>query len=110
MESSNITLEEVAQMITAGSYWPVTAMIRGYPYRVKTVFRRSGEIFVLMKHNFIDVVRLIQLPQGSHEAFKRLLTIIRTNNVEQFYLEYVGDTEDEEPILHAYGRGVSTYV
>jgi hypothetical protein len=106
-----LTLEESLNlMIMLGLYQPVGTMIRDYPYKVMHVIRSVHEIFLLLEHNFIDEFRLIQLPQRLHETFRRLLVINSLNNVNQFYLEYVGDTADGEPILHAYGSGFSTYV
>jgi len=105
-----LTLQTVNIMISLGMYQSVDTLIRGYPYVVILVLRRVHDIFVVLKHNFIDEFRIIRLPQRLLEPFRRLLIINKLNNVNQFYIEYVSNTDDGEPILRASGWGFSTYV
>jgi len=97
-------------MISLGMYQSVDTLIRGYPYLVILVFRRVHDIFIVLKHNFIDEFRIIRLPQRLHEPFRRLLIINKINNVNQFYIEYVCNMNDGESILRASGEGFSIYV
>jgi hypothetical protein len=65
-------------------YEPVETLIRVYPYVAIQVYIRVHDIFVLLGYNFIEEVRIIQLPQSSHESFRRLMIISRLNNVNIF--------------------------
>ena len=75
-------------------YQPIDRLIEGYLYVVVFVDRWFHDIFVVLKHNFIDEFRIILLPQRCHESFKRLLVLLQSNNVDDFYMEYVGTTDD----------------
>jgi hypothetical protein len=97
-------------MISLGMYHSVDTLIRGYPYLVILALRRVHVIFVALKYNFINEFRIIRLPQRLHKPFRRLLIINKLNNVNQFYIEYVGNTDDGQPILRASGGGFNTYV
>jgi hypothetical protein len=84
-------------------------MIRDYPYRVIHIFRRNNDIFVGLNTEY-DEFLLIQIPHRYHNGFRNLCLFLREQNVENFRLENIGDTNGGEPILHAYGREFFMYV
>ena len=53
---------------------------------------------------------LTRIPQRCHVAFTRFLMVLKENNVEDLNLEYLGNLDNEEPLLHVYGGGFNTYV
>jgi len=91
-------------------YQPTDTLIEGYPYGVVFVDRWFHDIFVVLKPTFIDEFRIILLPQRCHESV-RLLIILQSNNVNYFYIEYKGATDDDgELIFRAYGDGFDMYI
>jgi len=62
-------------------------------------------MFVVMKQGLDTEYTVIELPQRLHWPLRRLLIINRLNHVNSFYLEYMGLTYCNEPILRAHGGG-----
>jgi len=91
-------------------YRPVDELIEDYPYTVVLVDRWLEDIFVVLTYNNIDVFELTRIPQRCHVAFTRFLRVLKENNVEDLNLEYLGNLDNKEPLLHVYGGGFSTYV
>jgi hypothetical protein len=58
----------------------------GYVYKVIHISSWNYEIFTVPDHHFFDEIRVIRVPQRSHEALRRLLIIMRLNNVTEFYM------------------------
>jgi len=98
------------RMVSLGMYRAVDELIEGYPYTVALVDRWLEDIFVVLTYNYIVVFELTRITQRCHEAFTRFLMVLKENNVEDLNLEYLGNLDNEEPLLHVYGSGFSTYV
>jgi len=98
------------RMVSLGMYRPVDELIENYPYTVALVDRWLEDIFVVLTYNYIDVFELTRIPKICHEAFTRFLMMLKENDVEDFNLEYLGNLDNEEPLLHVYGGGFNTYV
>jgi len=67
-------------------------------------------MFVVMKKGLDTGYTVIELPQTLHWPLRRLLIINKLNNVKEFYLEYMGLTYSNEPILRAHGGGFSIFL
>jgi hypothetical protein len=83
-----LTAQDVVDIrIEAGLYDSADSMLVGYPYRVieVQVSEQENEIFVVLDHPFFDEIRVINVPQRSHEPLRRLLIIMRLNNVKNFF-------------------------
>jgi len=65
---------------------------------------------VILTYNYIVMFELTRIPQRCHVAFTRFLMVLKENNVEDLNLEYLGNLDNEEPLLHVYGGGFNTYV
>jgi hypothetical protein len=96
-ESRNIRIE-------AGLYDEVEEMIVGNPYLVMEVVMHqlTNELFAVLKPPL-----LIRVPQRFHENLRRLIIIMRLNNVNHFHLDRVGCTPDGVTILQASGENFS---
>jgi len=87
---------------------PITYMTMGHAYAVIQVIKSGNEIFVVMQHGLDTEYVVIELPQSLHWPLRRLLILNKLFHVKEFYLEYMGLTYTNEPILRAHGRGSST--
>jgi hypothetical protein len=97
-------------MVSLAMYQPVDVLIEGYPYTVAFVDRWLEDIFVVLTYNYIEMFELTRIPQRCHETFTRFLMVFKENNVEDLNLEYLGNLDNEEPLLNVYGGGFCTYV
>jgi len=104
------TFEEIELLLSQGMYQPTDSLNEGYPYAVALVHRQFHDIFVVLKHNFIREFRLILLPQRCRESVRRLLVMLYSNNVDEFYLEYESTTDKGEPIFRAYCGWFDMYI
>jgi len=93
-----------------GILQPITSMITGHAYAVIRVLRSGDVIFVVLKQGLDTGYVVIELPQRLHWSLRRLLIINRLNGVQHFYLEYMGLTYSNEPILRTHGGGFSTFL
>jgi len=89
---------------------PIEELIAGYPYAVMFVDRWFGDIFVVVENCLIDEFTLLRLPQTYHESFTRFLDVIRSSDVHDFFIEYLGSAEEGQPLLRAYGGRFCTYL
>ena len=80
----------------------------GHAYAVIQVIKSGNEIFVVMQHGLDTEYVVIELPQSLHWPLRRLLILNKLFHTKEFYLEYMGLTYTNEPILRAHGRGSST--
>jgi hypothetical protein len=104
------TWHDLFDVITeAGQYDSADTMVMGYPYWVLRVNVVNQEIFAALKH-FYEEIRVVKIPQRSHEPRRRLLIIMRLTEGELFFLENVGYTPDGEMILRASVENLSIYV
>jgi hypothetical protein len=62
-------------MIAAGLYESPESLIVNYRYTVLCVniMEQENEIFVVLKHPLFEEIRLIIIPQRSHEPLRRML-------------------------------------
>jgi hypothetical protein len=65
---------------------------------------------MLLEHTSSDDMKIVCIPQRSHEVLRRVLITQALNNVHTFSLENFGETKDGEVILHAQGGGFSIYI
>jgi len=96
-------------MMLLGLYEHIHELIEGYPYEVAVVDRWGDDIFVVYYKILLDVFRVLQI-RRRHETFTRFNTQLRENGVQNCYLEYVGRTDDGEPVLKVYGGGFHVYM
>jgi hypothetical protein len=102
--------EQLYQMVSLGLYEPIETLIMNQPYVVIHVDIGVQDIFLLLGYNFIDETIIIRLPNSLHVGFRRLIIIKRLNNVNTYFIEYIGERGSGDPILQAYGSGFGTYV
>jgi hypothetical protein len=102
--------DDLHQLVSLGLYVPIETLIRNQPYLVLHADLGTEGIYVLLVRNFNEESVVIRLPQSSHVGFRRLITINRLNNVYAFFLEYIGETDDGNPILHVFDTSFSTYI
>jgi len=100
----------ISRMMLLGLYEHIHELIEGYPYEVVVVDKWDGDIFVVYHKIVIDVFRVLQIPRRCHETFTRFFERLKTNNIQNCYIEYVGRADDGEPVLKAYGGGFHVYV
>jgi len=100
----------ISRMILLGLYERIDELIEGYPYEVAVVDRWNGDIFVVYYKSLLDVFRILQIRRGCHETFTKFLERIKTNNIQSCFIEFVGRTDDREPVLKAYGGGFHVYM
>jgi len=86
---------------------PITYMIIGHAYAVIRVLRKDDVIFIVVRQGLDTEYAVIELPQRLHWPLRRLLILNKLNRINDFYLEYIGLTYSNEPILRAHGRGFS---
>jgi hypothetical protein len=91
------TFEEIELLLSRGMYQPTDTLIEGHPYALVLLHRRFHDIFVVLKHNFIREIRLFLLQQKCCTSVRRLLVMLFSNNVDEFYLEYEGTTDTGNP-------------
>jgi len=106
LEAVNI----ITRMTLFGLYEHIDELIEGYPYEVALVDMWGDDIFVVYHKILRDVYRVLQIPRRCHETFTRFLERLKANNFRNCYIEYVGRTDDGEPVLKAYGGGFHVYV
>jgi len=104
------TVEMIERMLTLGLRIPFEELLFDYPYPVVLIDRWGDDIFMVLARMDMELFRIIQLPRSYHESFIRFLTVIKNNNVDDLYLEYLGSVNEEEPILRLSGGGFSTYM
>ena len=97
-------------MMFLGLYEHIDELIEGYPFEVALVDKWGDDIFVGYNKILIDVFRIFQIPRRYHETFTRFFERLKTNNIQNCYIEYVGRADDGEPVLKAYGGGFHVYV
>ena len=93
-----------------GFYERIDELVEGYPYEVAVVDRWNGDIYVVYYKSLLDVFRILQIPRGCHETFTKFLKRIKTNNIQNCFIEFVGRTDDGEPVLEAHGGGFHVYM
>jgi hypothetical protein len=107
--SPTLSFEDLHYLVSLGLYDPIETLVRNQPYLVLHADIGPEGIYVLLGCNFDEKTVVIKLPQSSHVGFRRLMTINRLNNVYEIFLEYIGETDDGDPI-HVFGTSFSTYI
>jgi len=64
------TLEWANHLVPRGIYQAIDILISGRTYNVLYVTRRFHDIFVVLKHTFINEFYIILLPRRCHETFR----------------------------------------
>jgi len=100
----------ISRMMLLGLYEHIHELKEGCPYEVVIVDEWDGDIFVVYRKILIVIFRVLQIPRRCHETFTRFFERIKTNNIQNCYIEYVGVADDGEPVLKAYGGGFHVYV
>ena len=103
------TLEWANQLVSRGIYQPIDILIADRTYSVVYVTRRFHDIFVVLKHTFINEFYIILLPRRCHETFMGLLDTIKQFHIDNMYLEYVG-IDGGKPVLWAEGGGFCSFL
>ena len=70
------------------------------------VGRWFGDIFVVVVNCLIGEFNLLRLPQTCHEFFTRFLEVLRSRDVQDLFIEYLGSAEGQ-PLLRAHGVGLA---
>jgi len=97
------------QILSLGMYRPIDELLEDYPYAVVFVDRWFDDIFVVVENCLIGDFNLLRLPQTYHESFTRFLDVIRSSDVQNLFIEYLGSAEGQ-PLLRAYGGRFCTYL
>jgi predicted ATP-grasp superfamily ATP-dependent carboligase len=97
--------ERLGGLISAGHFYPATHLVAGHPYNVHHIFRSHHDTFVCLERDY-----LIRAPQRYRDGFRNLCTFLRTNNVEEVKMQYLGTSYEGDPLLIVYGIGFFMYL
>jgi len=100
----------IRRMVLLGFYERIDELTEVYPYEVAVVDRWKGDIFVVYYKSLLDEFRILKIPRGCHETFTKFVERIKTSNIQNCYIAYVGLTDDGEPVLKAHGGGFHVYM
>jgi hypothetical protein len=93
-------LDVADMMIATGFYESSESLIVNYRYTVLcvSIMEQENEIFMVLKHPLFEEIRVIIIPQRSHEPLRRML-----NDENLLFLENSRYICDGEVILIAIG-------
>ena len=100
-----ITMERAYEVASRGIYQPFDTLVAGQVYDLVNACHRFHDIFVVMKHNFLTLYKVILLPRRCHENFKKFLNIIDLYYVEKVYFTYTGHMSDGKRVFLVDGGG-----
>jgi len=83
-----------SRMLLLGFYERIDELTEGYPYEVAVADRWNRDIFVVYHKSLLDEFRILKIPRGCHETFTKFLERIKTYNIQNCYIAYVGRTND----------------
>ena len=98
-------MERTYEFTSRGIYQSLDTLVAGQVYDLVNACHRYHDIFVVLKHNFLTLYKVILLPRRCHENLKRILNFIDEYHVENVYFTYTGNTADGEPVFVVDGGG-----
>ena len=73
------------------------------PYEVALIEKLGDDIFAVYDKG--TVFRILQIPRGCHEPFRKFCIKLKETRVENVYLELAGRTDDGNPSLRYMAAG-----
>ena len=89
----------LGEIVSLGMYMPIEDLLEDYSYEVVNVDMWFGDIYVVIDNCIIAAFNIIRIPPSYHESFTWFLAVIKSNNVQNLYIEYMGSAEEGHPFL-----------
>jgi len=101
-------MDTITRMLLLGLLENVGDLVEKRPYKVALIEKFGDDIFAL--YDKVTGFKILQIPRGCHEPFRKFCIKLQENRVENVYLELAGRTDDGEPVLKKYGGGFDVYM
>jgi len=100
--------DTITRMLLLGLLEHVDELVEKQPYEVALIEKLGDDNFAV--YDEVMLFRILQIPRGCHEPFRKFCMKLKENRVENVYLELAGRTDDGEPVLKVYGGGFHVYM
>jgi len=88
-----------------GWHQPLHTLTPGLAYTIERVKDRSGVIFVVLEHPFIDEYNVITIPQSCRQTFEHFVRGCKDFGVRSMYFLVTQTDDPAKPAIHVHGGG-----